>query len=100
MIKLKLPLDLGLRAKLRQVGADSLACLFFARRKGSVMGRVFGDKPKKVMPPPLPEPIPMPEVSTEVEDTAKKKARRRKGYAKTIIIGSLEPAPKKRTVLG
>ncbi len=64
------------------------------------MRGIFGGKPKKVTPPPVPEPAAIPEVTPEVEDTAIKKARRRKGFAKTIITGSLEPTPKKRTVLG
>ena len=64
------------------------------------MGQIFGGKPKKVTPPPLPEPAPMPEVTEEVGETAIKRARRRKGYAKTIITGALEPPARKKTILG
>lgn len=64
------------------------------------MGGVFGGKPKKVTPPPVPPPAAIPEVAEEAGETAIKRARRKKGYAKTIITGSLEPAAKKRTLLG
>ena len=63
------------------------------------MGGMFS-KPKTVKPPPVPEPVAMPEVTAEAGETAMKRARRKKGYAKTIITGSLEPAAKKRTILG
>lgn len=64
------------------------------------MGGVFGGKPKKVTPPPLPPPAAIPEVGLEVEETAVRKARRRKGFARTIITGALEPPARKKTVLG
>jgi len=64
------------------------------------MGGVFGGKPKKVAPPPVPPPVAIPEVGEEVEETTMKRARRRRGYAKTIITGSLEPEPKGKTLLG
>ncbi len=64
------------------------------------MGSVF-KKPKKVAPPPPPPPPePIPEVAPETEEAAVKKVRRRKGFAKTIITGALEPTAKKKTVLG
>lgn len=63
------------------------------------MGGMFS-KPKKVMPPPVPEPAPMPEVAPEAGETAIRRARRRKGFAKTIITGALEPPARKKTMLG
>jgi len=64
------------------------------------MGGMFS-KPKKVKPPPPPPPPePIPEALSETEEEEIKKVRRRKGYAKTIITGALEPPAKKRTVLG
>lgn len=64
------------------------------------MGSVF-KKPKKVAPPPPPPPPePIPEVAPETEGAVIKKLRRRKGFAKTIITGALEPVAKKKTVLG
>jgi len=67
------------------------------------MGGIFGGKPKKVTPPPLPpppEPPPIPEVMEEAGEAAVRKARRRRGYARTIITGALEPPTRKKTVLG
>jgi len=67
------------------------------------MGGLFA-KPKKVAPPPPPEPPPAPpaapEVMEEVGEAAVRKARRRKGFARTIITGALEPPARKKTVLG
>lgn len=66
------------------------------------MGGLFG-KPKAVTPPPLPpvpEPPPVPEVMEEAGEAAVRKARRRRGFARTIITGSLQPTTKKKTVLG
>lgn len=66
------------------------------------MGGLFA-KPKKVTPPPLPpvpEPPAMPEAAVEAGETAVKRARRRKGFARTIITGALEPTAKRKTVLG
>ena len=63
----------------------------------------IGSKPKAVAPPPLPpppEPPAAPEVMEEAGEAAVRKARRRRGYAKTIVTGALEPATKKRTLLG
>lgn len=66
------------------------------------MGGLFG-KPKAVAPPPLP-PVPapaaIPEVTEEAGEAAVRKARRRRGFAKTIVTGALEPATKKKTLLG
>lgn len=73
---------------LRKIGADPLG---------------LTKKPKPVAPPPLPpEPAPaaIPEVGLEVEGAAVRKARRRKGFARTILTGALEPATKKKTLLG
>lgn len=65
------------------------------------MGGIFGGgKPKKVAPPPVPPPAPIPEVAPETEDWAMRGARRRKGFMGTVITGALEPAKRKRTVLG
>lgn len=57
-------------------------------------------KTPKVTPPPLPEPAAIPEATVEAGETAIRRARRRKGFARTIITGSLEPATRKKTVLG
>jgi len=58
-------------------------------------------KPKAVKPPPPPPPTAMPEVAEETEDAAIKKARRRSGYQRQIITGSLAPTSSgKKTVLG
>lgn len=59
-----------------------------------------GPRAKTVKPPPLPAPAAIPEVGPEAGETAIKKARRRRGYAKTIVTGALEPPARKKTVLG
>ena len=53
-------------------------------------------KPKSVKPPPPPAPMATPEVAEETEDTAIKRARRRRGYASQILTGSLVPQTVKR----
>ncbi len=63
------------------------------------MGGMFA-KPKPVAPPPLPAPTAIPEVAPEAGEAEMRRARRRRGYAKTIITGALEPAARKKTVLG
>lgn len=63
------------------------------------MGGLFA-KPKVVKPPPVPPPAAIPEAAVEAGETAVKRARRRKGYARTVITGALQPEPKKKTILG
>jgi len=61
----------------------------------------FFSKPSKPAPlPPPPPPPPIPDVTPETEDFARKQARRRSGFRKTIITGALEPAKKGKTILG
>lgn len=63
-------------------------------------GGLFGSAPKP-KPPPVPPPPPTPEVGPEAEEQAAMRAKKRKGFAKTIITGALEPAGGgKRTLLG
>lgn len=58
-------------------------------------------RPKKVKLPPVPAPAPIPDVSEEAPEEAMKKARRRRGFERTIITGSLAPSPTgKKTTLG
>lgn len=59
-------------------------------------------KPKAVKMPPLPEPPPTPEPEfyEEAEEGEKKKVIRRRGRARTIITGDLEPETTKKTLLG
>jgi hypothetical protein len=59
-------------------------------------------KPKSVKPPPLPPPtpVPEPELYEEAGELEKKKVSRRKGRAKTIITGELEPETRGKTLLG
>lgn len=74
------------------------------------MGGLAGlfKKPKAKKPAPMPavkapEPIAEapPAIKEEGGEEAVKKARRKKGYSKTIITGSLVPTPTgKSTVLG
>lgn len=64
------------------------------------MGGLFGGKPKAVKPPPVPPPAAIPEVGPEPAEEAVRRARRRRGWQRTIITGSLEPMAKKKTVLG
>ena len=62
------------------------------------MGGLFS-KPKGPKMPRVQAIPPVPEVGPEAGDYAAKLARRRRGYAKTILTGPLEPTGKK-TVLG
>lgn len=63
------------------------------------MGGMFA-KPRAVKPPPVPAPTAIPEVAPEAEETAIRQARRRRGFARTIVTGALEPPARKKTVLG
>jgi len=70
------------------------------------VGSLFS-RPKKPSLPPvpimpaIPPPPPTPVPSPEVEDEAAKKARRRSGFAKTILTGDLEPVQTgKKKLLG
>jgi hypothetical protein len=57
-------------------------------------------KPKAQKAPALPPPTAIPEVAQETEETAMKQIRRRSGYGRTVITGSLSPAKRGKTVLG
>ena len=59
-------------------------------------------KPKSIKPPPPPAPVAtVVEPTVDVEDEAKKRARRQTGYSKTILTGGLSPmSTGKNTVLG
>jgi hypothetical protein len=61
------------------------------------MGNMFG-KPKA--PPPVPPPPPVPEAGQTQADAGMKKARRRSGYEKTLLTGSLSPNSGRKTMLG
>ena len=64
------------------------------------MGGLFS-KPKSVKPPPVQPPPAIPEVDESVADVAAQRARRRSGFRKTIITGSLTPEGSgKKTTLG
>jgi hypothetical protein len=63
------------------------------------MGGLFS-KPKPAPKPIVPPPAPLPEVPEEAGEEAIKKARRRSGFQKTILTGSLTPESGKKTVLG
>lgn len=60
-------------------------------------------RPKVVTPPPLP-PAPAPpaisEVGPEAGEAEMRRVRRRRGFARTIVTGALEPPTRKKTVLG
>ena len=57
-------------------------------------------KPKKVKPPPPPAPVPTVEETAPAGDEAVARTRRRSGYQRTILTGSLSPSTGKKTVLG
>lgn len=59
---------------------------------------LFG-KAKTRTPQVSPAP-PIPEVGEEVEDIAKRRARQRRGFRKTLITGALEPQTGKKRLLG
>lgn len=64
------------------------------------MGGLFS-KPKTPEMPPVPPPPPIPEVGEETEEFATRQARRRRGFASTILTGMLRPKPTgKKTALG
>lgn len=63
------------------------------------MGGLFS-KPKSPSPPKVPPPPAIPEVGPEAGDEAMRRARRRSGFRKTIITGSLEPMTGKKQFLG
>ena len=63
------------------------------------MGGMFGGK--KAPTPKVPPPPAIPEVGEETEDFAMRAARRRRGFASTILTGQLTPmGTGKKTVLG
>ncbi len=64
------------------------------------MGGLIGSKPKKIVPPPVPDPPPIPVVGDEAGDFAAKAQRKRSGFRKTFLTGSLTPKDtnKKRTL--
>jgi len=57
-------------------------------------------KPKSQDPPPVPGPEAIPEVADETGDFATKQAKKRSGFRKTILTGSLTPNTGKKQVLG
>jgi hypothetical protein len=57
-------------------------------------------KPKAQKAPPLPPPTAIPETAMETEEETMKQIRRRSGYGRTVITGSLSPARRSKTVLG
>lgn len=57
-------------------------------------------KPKAPAPPPPPAPAPTVEDTAPAADEATARARRRSGYQKTLLTGSLSPSTGKKTVLG
>jgi len=57
-------------------------------------------KVSKPKPPPIPELLRPPTKPIEAEEAAMKKARRRRGWQKTIITGELIPETTKKTQLG
>lgn len=57
-------------------------------------------KPKAQKAPPVPAPTATPETAPETEDTAVKRARRKRGYASTILTGGLVPTTGGKKVLG
>ena len=65
------------------------------------MGGLLGGG-KTVTPPPVPEPPPVPTVQEEkVEETAIKEQRKRMGFERTFLTGSLTPkSTKKKKFLG
>ena len=65
------------------------------------MAGLFGKPKKPPPPPPVPPPPPIPEVGPDVGEEAALRARRRKGFRRTILTGALEPAPAgKKRLLG
>jgi hypothetical protein len=57
-------------------------------------------KPKTPKPPPPPAPAPTVEETAPAGDEAVSRARRRGGYRRTILTGSLSPSTGKKAVLG
>ncbi len=52
-------------------------------------------------PPPVPPPAPIPQVGPETEDWAMIQAKKRAGFAKTIVTGDLSPVSTgKKKLLG
>jgi hypothetical protein len=62
------------------------------------VGGLFKSPPK---PPSVPKPAPAPIVSPETGDEAIRQARKNKGFASTMLTGSLTPmSTGKKTTLG
>lgn len=60
----------------------------------------MGGSPK-IKTPPVSPPMALPEVAIETPEEAMKKAKRRSGFAKTILAGNLSPmSTGKKTTLG
>jgi len=63
------------------------------------MGGMFS-KPKAVKPPPPAAPAAVPGEAPEAGETAIRRARRRRGFQKTMLTGGLSPTTGKKTTLG
>lgn len=85
--------EFGVVRPIRQVGSET-------ERTARTVERFFKG-PEPIKPEPIREPAPLPTVQQEeAGESARLRARRRRGRRQTIVTGALVPPATRKTVLG
>ncbi len=101
MAPLLVPLFTGLGASAATAATLSTATIVAGATVGTMAATGAFKTPQVVSAHKLPDPMAMPEVKQEeAGDFAKRRAQRRRGRAKTVITGELEPQARGKTLLG